>query len=274
MLTEILKPLMMEPSFWALIVPVGILAGVINTLVGGGTLLVLPMLIEVVGIDPHTANGTNRLCVAFQAAVAVWAFSRKPEKGSQAGIGFRNVSHSGLPTLIIGLFALPGAWLAGILDPEIFRKSLGILVLFAVGFFMLSGSRNEAKTGQEFKTGDSPTPLGVPMILGCVACGLYGGFIGAGIGAFIILMFTRSGIPLETAVRWKVTTVLFLSAVAGIYYAYEGYFSLSLAFPLLVAYSIGGYLGGLWIVKGGEKWLRPAVGVISTSLALMMLFRD
>ena len=112
------------------------------------------------------------------------------------------------------------------------------------------------------------------MILGCVACGLYGGFIGAGIGAFIILMFTRSGIPLETAVRWKVTTVLVLSAVAGIYYAYEGYFSLSLAFPLLVAYSIGGYLGGLWIVKGGEKWLRPAVGVISTSLALMMLFRD
>ena len=271
-------PLTLEPALWAMILVVGIIAGVINTLVGGGTLLILPLLIEVVSIPPHLANGTNRLCVAVQAAVALWALTRRSKR---SGDEVPKPVLQGMPwkvAIVIGFSALPGAWLASVLNPEALRKTLGLLVLVAVSVFMFSGSKNQKQNSQDHPPGfQAANPTGVAglgLLIASVCCGLYGGFIGAGIGAFIILMFSTSGIDIERAVRWKVFLVWLLSTVSGIYYLWVGNFSLSVAIPLLIAYSIGGFLGARFIVHGGKKWLRPLVGVISASLALMMLFGD
>jgi uncharacterized membrane protein YfcA len=255
-----------DPWIWAMIVGVGIFAGYINTLVGGGTLLVVPLLIEVVQIPPHLANGTNRLCVAFQAAVALWVLSRGSSDSSEDRAFLKTIP---LPVaILVGVAALPGAWLASILPAEELRQTLGFLVLLAVSFFMFSGS---VRTGDAI--GEKSVSLSTPgIVMASLACGVYGGFIGAGIGAFIILMFTTSGVEIEKAVRWKVFLVWLLSTVSGLYYLFAGHFSLLLAIPLLLAYAIGGFLGGKSIIRGSEKWLKSAVGVVSASLALLMLF--
>ena len=260
-----------DPVIWAMILGVGVVAGVINTIVGGGTLLVLPLLIEVVQIPPHIANGTNRLCVAFQAAVALWALSRSRPESEGLPLGQVLRSMPWITAGLVGFFALPGAWLASFLPAEELRKSLGFLVLVAVSFFMFSGSRRKSSESDSEPPQDAQF-FGYGLILSSIACGVYGGFIGAGIGAFIILMFTTAGVNIEKAVRWKVFLVWLLSTISGVYYLWAGHFSLMLALPLLLAYAIGGFLGGRWISQGGERWLKPAVGIISAVLAMMMLF--
>lgn len=55
---------------------VGIAAGFINTLAGGGSLLSLPILIFL-GLPAAVANGTNRLAIMIQCLFAVAGFKRK-----------------------------------------------------------------------------------------------------------------------------------------------------------------------------------------------------
>ena len=50
----------------ALLIGIGFLAGVINTLAGGGSLITLPILIFL-GLPPSVANGTNRIAIVIQS---------------------------------------------------------------------------------------------------------------------------------------------------------------------------------------------------------------
>ena len=66
----------------------GVLAGVINVMAGGGSSIVLPVLIFL-GIDPTVANGTNRVAILFQNFFATLSFRKegvadiKPASSSQ-----------------------------------------------------------------------------------------------------------------------------------------------------------------------------------------------
>ena len=55
---------------------IGVIAGFINTLAGGGSLLTLPMLIFL-GLPTAVANGTNRLAITVQSIFAVAGFRKK-----------------------------------------------------------------------------------------------------------------------------------------------------------------------------------------------------
>jgi len=63
------------PVLFALLAFLGLIAGGINTLAGGGSNLTLPMLM-VLGLPPDVANGTNRVGVILQGVVAVRGFHR------------------------------------------------------------------------------------------------------------------------------------------------------------------------------------------------------
>ena len=57
----------------SLLIAVGLVAGVVNTLAGGGSLLTVPLLV-IFGLPGTIANGTNRVGVLVQCAVACWRF--------------------------------------------------------------------------------------------------------------------------------------------------------------------------------------------------------
>src|SRR3989339_1941116 len=66
----------MEIWRFPVIFTVGVVAGVINTLAGGGSLITLPVLIFL-GLPATVANGTNRLAITVQRVLAVTGFKRK-----------------------------------------------------------------------------------------------------------------------------------------------------------------------------------------------------
>ena len=92
--------------FVLLLVGTGFVAGVINTLAGGGTNLTLPALM-VMGMPADVANATNRLGVVLQSAVALVGF-RKHDK-----LPMEDVGPILMPTLVGGLAGAAAAAHAG-----------------------------------------------------------------------------------------------------------------------------------------------------------------
>ena len=62
-----------------LLFAVGFVAGIINTLAGGGSLLTLPVLIFL-GLPSNVANATNRIGIFFNSLFAVQGFKSKGVK--------------------------------------------------------------------------------------------------------------------------------------------------------------------------------------------------
>src|SRR3989339_1592939 len=109
---------------------VGIVAGVLNVMAGGGSAITLPMLIFL-GLDSPLANGTNRLAVFIQCIATVISFRR--EKYSDFKTSMR-----------LAACALPGAGLgagaAGKMDSLLFSKGLGIFILVIVATVLVPAS--------------------------------------------------------------------------------------------------------------------------------------
>ena len=66
----------MEIWHFPVVFIVGVVAGAINTLAGGGSLITLPVLIFL-GLPATMANGTNRLAITVQSVLAVAGFKKK-----------------------------------------------------------------------------------------------------------------------------------------------------------------------------------------------------
>ena len=61
---------------YLLLILVGFIAGIINVVAGGGSLLTLPILIFL-GLPPNIANGTNRIAIIIQNIFAIKGFQSK-----------------------------------------------------------------------------------------------------------------------------------------------------------------------------------------------------
>jgi len=79
---------------------VGLLAGIMNTLAGGGSMLTLPMLMFL-GLDANIANATNRIAIFFQNLVAVTSFEKKGVKAFRISLPLGTVAAAGA---ILGSF--------------------------------------------------------------------------------------------------------------------------------------------------------------------------
>jgi len=60
-----------------LLIGVGVLTGFINTLAGGGSVVILPVLILFFGLPPTVANGTNRIGILVQTIFSALGFKSK-----------------------------------------------------------------------------------------------------------------------------------------------------------------------------------------------------
>ncbi|WP_372610210.1 sulfite exporter TauE/SafE family protein, partial [Halomonas sp.] len=85
-----------------LLLVIGTLAGFINVLSAGGSMLTLPLLMFL-GLSPQVANGTNRVSITLQSVAATLSFLK-------AGARYIGLSLRLSVPAVIG--SLLGAWLA------------------------------------------------------------------------------------------------------------------------------------------------------------------
>lgn len=120
---------------YALLPLAGFVAGVVNTIAGGGSFLVLPCLM-LLGMPEQVANGTNRVAIALQSLYSVRAYHEQRPIDRSAVIRLLGPS---IPGLAIGFV------LATVLSPRAFRSVVGVLFLAFVVFMLIenrAGSLN------------------------------------------------------------------------------------------------------------------------------------
>ncbi len=243
-----------ELTTWIILGVGGLVAGVVNTLAGGGSLLTVPLLVFM-GLPATTANGTNRIGVLFQNLVSTLRFRREGLDGIRGA----------LPILIpVMIGAALGATVASRMSAEIFRQVFGVAMI-ALLYPMLRQARprsDAAALEPRSRIWNTAIFFGI---------GLYGGAIQAGVGLFLIAALARSGLDLVRANVIKVVVIGSLTLVAVPVFIAHGQVDWPLALALLVGFGLGGEIGARAAVKGGERLIRPVLVVSVVLMAGRML---
>ncbi len=155
-----------------LLMTTGLIAGVVNTLAGGGSNLTIPALM-IMGMPPEIANATNRVGVFLQTLVAVKSFKKYdklPTKGVLAIL---------VPTLLGGILGAASASYMpnGLLKPVL----LGAMVAMALLILLKPSTVMPPQGARVLNVSESSTAF-----LSLLGAGFYGGFVQAGVG-FILL---------------------------------------------------------------------------------------
>jgi uncharacterized membrane protein YfcA len=230
---------MSEFAPFLILFAVGILAGTINVMAGGGSTLSLPTLIFL-GLDGSMANGTNRVAIVLQNVFATLSF--RQEKMSRIKL-----------SLTFGLWTLPGAIVGAILAVQIsdewFRRILGIVMIGVVLSMLIPRSGKSETTPEGTKSW-----LIYPSLFGI---GFYGGFLQVGVGfLFMAAFFHLLKMNLVFVNMHKVLVVLTYSIPALLIFAVTD----NVNWPLGLSLAAGNATGGWWAaklsVRRGEKAIR------------------
>jgi uncharacterized membrane protein YfcA len=240
-----------SPGEAALLVGGGLLAGIVNTLAGGGSMLTVPLLV-LVGLPGTVANGSNRVGVLLQSATAAWRFRAQGVPGVQEA----------LRVLVpVGVGSVIGAWGIAQLADATFERVFGIaMVLLLLPTLRPPGSRTAPRPW-------SPTTTFLVFLV----IGIYGGALQAGVGLVLVAALSRAGFDLVQANSIKVVVVLVLTLVAVPVFVAEGQVAWLPAGVLALGFAVGGEVGARLAVQGGERLIRPALVLAVLALAGRML---
>lgn len=233
----------MEVELWqlALLTATGALAGIINVMAGGGSLMSVPMMLFL-GVPGPVANGTNRISIIAQNIVAVRTFFRR---------GFSDLRLS----LSLAAAATPGAILGALvgirLDGVWFDRVLAVVM---IGVLILMQLPTKKRSGESLPLTRERLILGhVLMFL----AGCWGGFIQIGVGFILMPILHRvMGLDLVRTNMHKVFIALSYNIIAVAIFASAVSIHWQFGLALALGNSIGGYLGARFSVQGGEVWIR------------------
>lgn len=239
-----------------LILGVGLAAGIINTIAGGGSLLSLPILIFL-GLPPSVANATNRVAIFSQNIFAVAGFKSK---------GIAEFKYSFLLGISALIGAVIGAKLAVDIKGELFNKILAVIMVVVV-LLTISGKGKPKGKHVENIAKSSKIIGGITFFF----VGIYGGFIQAGVGFLIIGALTAiHGFSLVKTNSIKVFVVLIYTAAALAVFIYEGQVNWLYGIVLAVGNSTGAWFASRWSVDKGDKVVKVFLTITVIALAIKL----
>lgn len=234
---------------------VGLVAGFINVMAGGGSTLTLPALIFM-GMDSALANGTNRVAVFIQNITAIVAF--KQEKFSRFKFSLK-----------LTLFTLPGAVIGSLvavkISNELFQQILAIIMIGIIFTLLIPKSKKNFSTN-----GDHYNPwLVYPALFGI---GFYGGFIQAGVGFIIMAVLLHlMHMNLIHVNMHKVFIIGCFMVPTMIVFAATGNINWIYGLILAAGNATGGWWSAKIAVKKGEKVIRVILLIAILIMALKLL---
>ncbi|RZS93890.1 sulfite exporter TauE/SafE family protein [Aquimarina brevivitae] len=241
-----------------LLAAVGLFAGIVNTIAGGGSLLTLPILIFM-GLPPGVANGTNRIGIFIQSIFSIAGFKSK-------GITPTRIS------LFLGIAALVGsiigAKIAIDIKGELFNRILAILMVVIV-LFMVFKPKIDIEKLQERVEGK----YFWIAILCFFFIGIYGGFIQAGVGILILLALSSvNRFSLVKSNSVKVVVVLIYTIAALAIFMYNEQINYTYGIVLATGNAAGGWFASRWSVKKGDGLVKIFLIIMVVTMAIKLWF--
>ncbi len=247
-------------SVWQdiLLVFTGILVGFINTLAGGGSSVLYPILIFM-GMPIHLAIGTSRVGFVAQGIFSVAGFKSK-------GVFLFPFNVYAAVSAAFG--GILGAWISLQVSNRNMTKILA-LVMLMIAVLILIQSKIKKKNNFARITGKW---LYLSFIVYFII-GIYGGFIQAGMGFMIILAGTLvNHFNLTQANSVKALIVLIITIPTLYMFYTKGFVNWEAGFAIAIGTSLGSWLTSRWSVQVNEKIIRSIISVIIVLLSIKLWF--
>jgi uncharacterized membrane protein YfcA len=250
----------MEWYMYVAVIAAGLFAGFVNTLAGSGSLITLPLLMFL-GLPANVANATNRIGVLVQSAVGSWSFRR------QKIITYRESLWMAAPAVVGSLL---GSLVAVRINEHVMRILIGGLLVFM--FFVIL-YKPEQWVREHSLTITSKRRWWVSLIFFFI--GIYGGFIQAGVGFFLLAaLVLGAGVGLTKANALKVVIVVLFTAVALAVFIVSGQVNWFMGSLLAAGQGLGAFVASRVAVSWGPRVVRIVllVAVMASALELTGVF--
>lgn len=255
------------PGRFAVAVLAAAVAGAVNAIAGGGTLLTFPALIAL-GIPPIAANATS--------TVALWPGSASSFWGYRAMLGGMRswVVRFAIPSVAGGLL---GAWLLLRTSSRNFELIVPWLVFGATALFLLQRPIVERLTRgvRAAAVDDGADAMVRPttrVLLFQFAVSIYGGYFGAGIGILMLAALGFMGFAnIHRMNALKTWGAVCANAVAAAAFVTSGLVDWPVALAMAVGAIIGGYGGSRLAQRVPQKWVRHAIVLIGFGTGIWLL---
>jgi len=246
---------------WGALLVIGGVAGVVNAVVGGGSMLTVPALISIGLFTEPDAVGSNRFVLVFMTLTSSYQYWRHDKLH---GASLKRL----LPGLIPGAFV--GAMVAGRVDERVLRLTIGVLT-----FLLLSLLYVEPERGEEERPPVSGAWTGPVILVVSGVLGFYGGFYGAGVST--LLCFTMIYFMGRTMIQGIGTAQVLtcvISVAASVRFAMDGHIRYMQVLPLGIGLVAGAYAGPYVAVTMGNRWIKGAFSVLVSIAGVNLLVPD
>lgn len=235
----------LAPHLIALLLGGSMVAGFIDAIVGGGGLIMIPLLlIAAPGLPEATALGTNKLTSISGTSSAAIRMLRKVKVDKKLLF---------IAAPVACVCSALGALLATMVSSDVMRP-LVIVLLLAVALYVTL----RPGFGSEIMSASPVTKAKWILALAAIACiGFYDGFFGPGTGTFLIIVITAllSRSFIQSSAMTKVINT-FTNLGGLIVFAALGHVWWMLGFGLAIANIIGAQLGARMVLTKGTGFVR------------------
>jgi len=233
-----------------------LLAGLVDSIVGGGGLILLPALFATFPhAPPATLFGTNKSASIWGTAFATVQYSRR--------VTLRWASL--LPAGLAGLLgSLLGAWTVTQVDPSLFRKALPVMLSALLLYTLARKDLGHHHAPRLAGRREALAAAGIGLVVG-----FYDGFFGPGTGSFLVFAWVRllgyDFLNASASAKF-INTATNLSAL--LLFAWQGHVWWHLALAMAAANVVGSLIGTRLALRHGAGFVRQVFIVVVLALIL------
>lgn len=249
-----------------------VLAGAVNSVAGGGTLLSFPAAVAA-GLSPIVANATNAVALVPGSLAAAWAYRTRLE-----GLG-RMVALLSAPA-VVG--ALVGATILRYTPQRVFDGVVPWLVLGATVLILLQGVLQRRAARGAAPSADAAVPAGSVrwVVFFQFLVSIYGGYFGAAMG-IVMLAFLgylpplgpRGRLDLHQMNALKNVLAVAINGAAAVTFVVNGLVDAQAAALMAGGAIAGGVLGGRLARRAQPQHVRRLVVAIGFGMTVLLAWR-
>ncbi|MCC9595214.1 TSUP family transporter [Rubrivivax sp. JA1055] len=240
----------------ALVTFASFFAGLVDSIVGGGGLILVPALFAAYPQAPAaTLFGTNKSASVWGTSFACWQYARRVD------LRWAVLGPAAGAALVGGLL---GAWAVTLVDPAFLRKALPLILLAVLLYTVARKDLGQHHAPIASRSAEVAGASAIGLVIG-----FYDGFFGPGTGSFFIFLFVRLlGYDfLNASASAKLLNVATNLAAIGLFAA-KGHVWWHIGLTMAVANVAGSLIGSRLALKHGAGFVRHVFIVVVGALIL------
>lgn len=236
----------------------GFAGGFVNAVSAAGSLITLPAFIFA-GLSPAQANATNRIAILIQNFSSVSAYRTK---------GIKTEPYMWWAALAAIPGAIAGAWFSLKIPDDMFTKILSVVMILFLVITLSNPLKNVTKQNERMSLGYKISGLVLFFLIG-----IYGGFIQAGTGFFIMAAgLLHHRFDLIKTNLYKALVMFTYTIAAVLMFMWKGDILWLQGIILALGMGAGAFSGVRWSMVVSEIWLKRVIVVIVSAMAIYLWF--